>query len=431
MHSTLPLGKTPALQHDLSPQNLQHARAEFVAIVGDDGVDDTKGNLLAHSSTEWSPAPDGACPALIVCPRSTEEVSQLVKICHRRRLPMTGFCGGTSLDGALAATHGGICIDFKRMNRVQVLHKSDMDVVVQPAVGWEHLNDFLAKENLFFPPDPGPGAQIGGMVATGCSGTNAYRYGTMKDWVVSMTVVLADGTIIKTRNRPRKSSAGYDLTRLFVGSGGTLGLVTEAVLKVTAKPENVQVAVVAFPSTQKAVDTAVGVVGKGLQVAAMELLDALTMKAVNESGYSTREWKETPTLFFKFSGTPRTVQEQIDHVKTLARENSSLSFESSKDPEQISALWSARKTALWSLLAMKRNPDDTFTGTDVAVPISRLGDIIEETRAKIEVSGLLGSTLGHVGDGTLLSFLAPSIHPSSSLASNSANSRQLPRLNPP
>ena len=362
-------------------------------------MDDNPGNLKSRSSTEWSVSPSEIHASLILFPQSTLQVSEIMKICHRRRIPVTGFSGGTSLDGALASTRGGVCIDFSRMNKILDFHERDMDVVVQPAVGWEDLNERLARKGLFFPPDPGPGAQIGGMIGTGCSGTNAYRYGTMKDWVISTTIVLADGTIVKTRNRPRKSTAGYDLTRLMVGSAGTLGLVTEAVLKITAKPENEHVAVIAFPDTYKAVSTAIDVVQKGIPLAAIEMLDDRSMKAVNESGYSDKQWKETATLFIKFSGTKREVQEQVDVIGTLAEKHGRQSFESSSDAEQISNLWSARKTALLSLIAQKKNPDDKFISCDVAVPISRLADIIEESNEQIRIAGLLGSNLGHVGDG--------------------------------
>ena len=397
--STLPLARTPKPLHDITDPNISEARKELIGIVGRGGINEIPGDLQSRSRTEWSPSPGSTCAALIVFPRSTNDVSNIMKVCHRRRIPVTGFAGGTSLDGALASTRGGICIDFSRMNRILKVHVQDMDVVVQPAVGWEDLNARLAEMDLFFPPDPGPGAQIGGMIGTGCSGTNAYRYGTMKDWVISTTVVLADGSIVKTRNRPRKSTAGYDLTRLMIGSAGTLGLVTEAVLKVTSKPQNEQVAVIAFPNSAKAVSTVIDVVQKGIPLAAVELLDENTMKAVNESGYSTKEWKETPTLFVKFSGTKGAVQEQVGVLEALAQKHGREYFESSDKPEQIAALWAARKTALWSLIAQKRDPDDKFLGSDVAVPITRLAEIIEESNSKIKAAGLLGSTLGHVGDG--------------------------------
>ena len=397
--STYPLTKSPKPHHDITDQNLSEARTELIRIVGPYGINDNPQTLRSRSGTEWSPSPGSTYAALIVFPRNTMDVSEIMKVCHRRRIPVTGFAGGTSLDGALASTRGGICIDFSRMNRILKIHVRDMDVVVQPAVGWEDLNARLAELGLFFPPDPGPGAQIGGMIATGCSGTNAYRYGTMKDWVIATTVVLADGTIVKTRNRPRKSSAGYDLTRLMVGSGGTLGLVTEAILKVTSKPENEQVAVIAFPSSAKAVSTVIDVVQKGIPLAAVELLDQNTMRAVNQGGYSDKAWKETPTLFVKFSGTKSAVEEQVNVLQALAEKHGRESFESSSEPNEISALWAARKTALWSLIAQKRDPNDKFLGSDIAVPISRLAEIIEEANSKIEAAGLLGSTLGHVGDG--------------------------------
>lgn len=323
------------------------------------------------------------------------------KVCHRRRIPIIAFGGGTSLEGTLAAIHGEICIDFGRMNKILEVHEKDMDVTVQPGVGYLELNDMLAatSSGLFFPPDPGPGAQIGGMISQGCSGTSAYRYGTVKDWVLGLTVVLADGTVIKTRRRPKKSSAGYDLTRLFVGSEGTLGLVTEATLKVTSKPENVRVAVAAFPTTQQAVDASVKIVQKSLPLAAMELLDGTSMKAINNSGYCDKELTEAPSLFFKFSGSEVAVGEQIAQVRAIASEAKCVSFHFGRDEAESDAFWQARKTMLWSLLTLKRNPDDSFLGTDLAVPISRLADVIEVTNRKLEESGLVGACCGHVGDG--------------------------------
>lgn len=201
------------------------------------------------------------------------------------------------------------------MSRILQLHDRDLDVVVQPALGWETLNEELAKWNFFSPTDPGPGAQIGGMVGTGCSGTNAYRYGTMKDWVLSLTVVLAYGTMVKTRQRPRRSAAGYDLTRLVVGSEGTLGLVTEAVLKVTQLPRSTSVAVASFPSLREAADCVSKIVGNGVQIAAMEILDDKQMYCINKSGMTDRTWLELPTLFLKFAGTPNAVKEQISTVE--------------------------------------------------------------------------------------------------------------------
>lgn len=285
------------------------------------------------------------------------------------------------------------------MNQILKLNKADLDVVVQPALGWELLNEELGEEGLFFPPDPGPGAMIGGMVGTGCSGTNAYRYGTMRDWVLSLTVVMADGTVIKTRQRPRKSSAGYDLTRMFIGSEGTLGLVTEATLKVTVKPKSQSVGVASFPTVRDAAECVARVVGEGIPIAAIEVLDDVQMKCINESGSTTRQWKEAATLFFKFTGTPSGVKEQIKLVEKLAQSAKSKSFEFAKNDDEAAELWSARKEALWSVMAKRRDDSDHVWTTDVAVPISRLPDIIEQTKEDMSKSGLLGTIVGHVGDG--------------------------------
>lgn len=322
-----------------------------------------------------------------------------MKVCHQRLIPVTPYSGGTSLEGHFAPTRGGVCIDFRRMDRILEVHKGDLDVVVQPAIGWEELNETLSDEGLFFPPDPGPGAMIGGMVGTGCSGTNAYRYGTMREWVLSLTVVLADGTIIKTRQRPRKSSAGYDLTRLFIGSEGTLGLVTEATLKLTVKPKSQNVAVASFPSIHSAAQCVTRVVEEGIPVAGVEILDDVQMKCINASGTTSRQWKEAPTIFFKFTGTPTGVKEQIGLVQKLASSAQAKSFEFARGDEEMASLWSARKEALWSVMAMRRGPEDHVWTTDVAVPMSRLPDIIEATKQDMTQSGLLAGICGHVGDG--------------------------------
>jgi D-lactate dehydrogenase (cytochrome) len=394
--STTPLVESRLPKHDLSQTNLQAAWADFVEIVGKENVSTDKGDLDRHARSDWSSydTKKGETPFTIVSPASTEEVSKIMKICHLRRIPVTAYSGGTSLEGHYAPTRGGICIDFKRMNKILKVHKADLDVVVQPAVGWELLNEEIGKDGLFFPPDPGPGAMIGGMVGTGCSGTNAYRYGTMREWVLSLTIVMADGTVIKTRQRPRKSSAGYDLTKLFIGSEGTLGLVTEATLKVTVKPKSQSVAVASFNSVRDAAQCVAAVVAEGVPIAAIEILDDVQMKCINASGTTSREWKEKPTLFFKFSGTKDGVKEQIGLVKGLAKANGSAGFDFAKSESEREELWSARKEALWSVMAMKKNENDRVWTTDVAVPISRLPDIIEETK-----TGLLGAIVGHVGDG--------------------------------
>ncbi|KAI1633488.1 hypothetical protein F4809DRAFT_666941 [Biscogniauxia mediterranea] len=398
--STLPLALTRDPKHSNESENLEAAWADFTAVVGKENVSTLEDNLHTHANSDWSSYRNeqGQKPFMVVYPASTEEVSEIMKICHARRIPVVGYSGGTSLEGHFTPTRGGICIDFGRMNKILELHKDDLDVVVQPAVGWELLNEKLGKDNLFFPPDPGPGAQIGGMIGTGCSGTNAYRYGTMREWVLSLTVVLADGTIIKTRQRPRKSSAGYDLTKLFIGSEGTLGLVTEATLKLTTKPPSTSVAVCSFGTIRQAADCVAKVVGQGVPVAAVEILDDEQMKCINKAGMTSKTWKEAPTLFFKFSGTDRGVKEQISIVKDMAKQTGSQSFEFAKSEEEKAELWSARKEALWSTLAVAKPGEKVWTG-DVAVPMSRLPQLIEDTKDDMKKSGMYGTIVGHVGDG--------------------------------
>ena len=322
-----------------------------------------------------------------------------MKVCHQRVIPVTPYSGGTSLEGHFAPTRGGVCIDFRRMDQILDFHKRDLDVVVQPAIGWEELNEELAKDGLFFPPDPGPGALIGGMVGTGCSGTNAYRYGTMREWVLSLTVVLADGTVIKTKQRPRKSSAGYDLTRLFIGSEGTLGLVTEATLKLTVRPKSQNVAVASFPSIHNAAECVTRVVEEGIQVAGVEILDDAQMKCINASQTTSRQWMEAPTLFFKFTGTSAGIKEQIGLVQKIVSNTAGRSFEFARGEEEMQELWSARKEALWSVMAMRRGPEDHVWTTDVAVPMSQLPKIIEATKKDMTQNKLLAGICGHVGDG--------------------------------
>ncbi|RPA72792.1 D-lactate dehydrogenase [Ascobolus immersus RN42] len=411
--STQPLMFTHPPKHDLREANLQSAWKEFVDILGSEHVDTSLNERNRHATSEWSSHPQKAgdpIPFLIVYPSTTQEVSEIVKICHLRSLPITPFSGGTSLEGHFTPTRGGVTIDFHRMSNILKFRPEDLDITVQPCVGWEDLATMLSTHNLFFPPDPGPGACIGGMIGTGCSGTNAARYGTMREWVLSLTVVLADGTIIKTRQRPRKSSAGYDLTKLFIGSEGTLGLVTEATLKLTVKPQHESVAVVTFPSVRAAADLVAQVVEHGVPVAAMELLDDVQMRCINESGTTSRHWKEAPTLFFKFGGTQLGVKEQIEQVKTLAKNHGFKSFEFAKSKEEQEELWSARKEALWSVMALRHNGDgaedkNRVWTTDVAVPVSRLAEIIEVTKEDISSNGITGSIVGHVGDGNFHAIL--------------------------
>lgn len=278
--STTPLRMTKPPGHDKPPENLKAALTEFIEILGQDNVMTDHEIMKSYAGSDWSSyvQKENEVHAIVLTPGSTEDVSRIMKVCHKRVIPVTAYAGGTSLEGHFAATKGGVSIDFQRMDQIVALHKDDLDVVVQPGVEWEALNEELAQTGLFFPPDPGRGAKVGGMVATGCSGTNAYYYGTMREWVLSLVIVLADGTVIKTRQRPRKSSAGYDLTKTFIGNEGTLGLVTEATLKLTNYPENQTVAVASFPSIHSVAGCASAVVRKGVHIAAVELLDDVRME---------------------------------------------------------------------------------------------------------------------------------------------------------
>ncbi|KAH8816986.1 hypothetical protein F5884DRAFT_664661, partial [Xylogone sp. PMI_703] len=391
------------IQHDLSDKNIEAAYEEFVHLLGPERVSLNKHDLLSHSGSEfqsykWTAETAETCH-VVLYPYSTDEVSEIVKICHRRRLPITPYSGGTSIEGQYITT-GGVCIDFGKMDKILEINVPDLDCSVQPGVCWQDLNEKVGKDGLFFPPDPGPGAMIGGMVGTGCSGTNAAAYGTMKDWVVSLTVVLSDGTIIKTRQRPRKSSAGYDLTRMFVGSEGTLGLVTEVTLKLAVKPAIETVAVSTFPDIYAAAQAVQTIMSRGIHVAAVELLDDVQMSLINKSHATTRMWEESPTLFFKFSGSTNTiVDETTSLVKEITKRHGCKSFEHARSQMEKDDLWSARKVAFWSMMTLRESDADKIWTTDVAVPLSKLAEIIQETKDRIKTSGLTGSILGHVGDG--------------------------------
>jgi len=334
-------------------------------IVGDDNVDMQQDELERHGLSEWSsyiPNPEARYePHVIVYPETTEQVSDIARVAHKYKLPIIPFSGGTSLEGHLSAPRGGICIDFAKMDRIIDIHEEDLDAIVQPGVGWEELNTVLESRGLWFPPDPGPGAKIGGMVGTGCSGTNAGRYGTMRDWVVNLTVVLADGTIIKTRQRPRKSSAGYDLTHLFIGSEGTLGIITEVCVKLAVLPQETSVAVVSFPTIRDAASTVAATVKNAIPVAAMELLDDNQMRTINLTKATARSWAEQPTLFIKFAGTKEGVKEQIAQIRKIAKQNNGGKFEFAKNKDEQRHLWSARKEALFSVLALREKAGEVWT----------------------------------------------------------------------
>jgi D-lactate dehydrogenase (cytochrome) len=377
---------------------LEKAVAELRAKLGEDAVSTDDEVLHNHGYSEWSSINCDVLPVAVAYPKNTAEVSEIAKCCTTNRIPLIPYSGGSSLEANFSAPHGGISVDFAHMDNVIALRPDDMDVTVQPAVGWMSLNEKIKDSGLFFPVDPGPTAMIGGMVGTGCSGTNAVRYGTMRDWVINLTVVLADGTVIKTRRRPRKTSAGYNLTGLFVGSEGTLGLVTEITLKLAVIPQQTSVAVCAFPTIRDCAATSAKVMRSGIPVAAMEIMDEVQMNVVNRAGATKKKWTETPTLFFKFSGTPGAVAEHVEQVRQISKQHHGGEFEFTVDAEEQKALWSARKESLWSMLAL-RKADEEVWSTDVAVPMSRLAEIVEISKKEMDELGLFASVLGHIGDG--------------------------------
>ncbi|PHH87865.1 hypothetical protein CDD83_8306 [Cordyceps sp. RAO-2017] len=367
--------------------------------LGDDAVSMDETDLEEHGYSEWSTSNTDGRPVAIVRPASTEQVSAVAEICTRHRVPMVPFGAGSSVEGNFSSPLSGICIDLGAMDRIVAFHPLDMDVVVQPGVNWARLNDDIKDSGLFLPLDPGPTASIGGMVGTNCSGTNATRYGTMKDYVVNLTVVLADGSVIKTRKRPRKTSAGYNLNGLFVGSEGTLGIVTEITLKLATAPAQLSVAMTSFPTIRQAADAASAIIRKGVSVTALELMDGVQMKVINRTGGAGgRTWAELPTLFIKFSGTDNGIAESVQSTRWLAESHGCTSFEAADSADQIQTLWSARKQALWASLAVR--PEGTqIWSTDVAVPLSRMAELIELSQERAAKLGLFNSILGHVGDG--------------------------------
>ncbi len=334
-------------------------------------------------------------PDVVVFTESTEEVAAIVKACARRQVPVIPFGSGTSLEGHVAALKGGVCIDLGRMDRIIAVNTEDMDATVEAGVTRQKLNAYLRDTGLFFPIDPGAEASIGGMTATRASGTNAVRYGTMRENVLALNVVLADGRVIRTSRRARKSSAGYDLTRLFVGSEGTLGVITEITLRLYGIPEAVSAAVCAFPTIADAVNTVILTIQCGVPVARIELLDKLQMEAVNT--YSDLEYALAPTLFFEFHGTERGVAEQAETVQAIAADLGGENFAWATRREDRDRLWKARHDAYYASLALR--PGCRGWATDVCVPISRLAECITETTADLEKSPLIATIVGHVGDG--------------------------------
>ena len=350
-------------------------------------------NRLQHGRDESVHAPQP--PDGVVMAESTEEVAAVVRLCAEHGVPIIPYGVGSSVEGHVLATRGGISLDLSGMNQVLAIHAEDGDATVQAGVTRKQLNEALKGTGLFFPIDPGADATLGGMAATRASGTNAVRYGTMRENVMATTTVLADGRIMKTGGRARKSSAGYDLTRLLVGSEGTLGIMTELTVKLYPIPEAISAAVCTFPSIEAAVQTVIQTIQLGVPVARIELLDALSLKAINL--FSKTTLAEAPTLFFEFHGSPAGVEEQAQTVQAIADDLGGANFEWATRPEDRSRLWQARHDAYFACLQLK--PGCRCVPTDVCVPISRLAECIAETQADIAQVSIPIALFGHVGDG--------------------------------
>ncbi len=365
-----------------------------------------------------------AAPDAVAFAQSTEEVAAVVKLCAEHKRPVVPFGTGTSLEGQIQAQQGGICIDLSGMQEILEVNEADLDCRVQAGVTRKALNTHLRDTGLFFPIDPGADASLGGMAATSASGTNAVRYGTMRDNVMGLTVVLADGRIIRTGGRSRKSSAGYDLTRLFVGSEGTLGVITEVQLRLYGMPEAMTAAVCAFDTLAGAVDTVILTIQSGIPVARIELLDEQQIDAVNR--YSKLDLPLKPTLFFEFHGTESWAKEQAEMVGEIAEGYGGGDFQWSTRQEDRNKLWQARHDVWFANLALK--PGAKGWATDVCVPISRLAECILETRKDIDETGVLAPIVGHVGDGNFhLSFILDPEDPTELEKARGVNERMVMR----
>jgi D-lactate dehydrogenase (cytochrome) len=375
-----------------------------------------------HGKDESYHAPHA--PDAVAFAHSTEEVSAIVRLCADHRTPVIAFGTGTSLEGHVAALAGGVSVDTSQMSRILHVQAEDLDASVEAGVTRKQLNEHLRDTGLFFPIDPGADASLGGMAATRASGTNAVRYGTMRENVLALTVVLADGRVIRTARRARKSAAGYDLTRLFVGSEGTLGIITELTLRLYGIPEAVSAAVCAFPSIEGAVDAVILTIQSGVPVARIELLDEAQIAAINK--YSKLDHKVAPTLFFEFHGSPAGVAEQAEMVKAIAADHGGADFRWATTSEERSKLWQARHDAYYAALALR--PGSKGFATDVCVPISRLAECISETKRDLAQSPILYALVGHVGDGNFhLVFIIDPNRPEELAEANRLNDRMVAR----
>ncbi|KPK07594.1 MAG: hypothetical protein AMJ64_06310 [Betaproteobacteria bacterium SG8_39] len=380
----------------------QTVLAELQALLGDRVT--TSSGIREHHGKDESYFPYAA-PDAVVFPHSTEEVRDIVNICRRHRVPMIPYGVGTSLEGHVLAVNGGVTLDLSQMNQVIAVHEADLDAVVQAGVTRKQLNEYIKHTGLFFPVDPGADATVGGMAATRASGTNAVRYGTMRENVISLKVVLADGRIIQTSRRPKKSAAGYDLTRLFVGSEGTLGIITEVTVRLYPVQEAMSAAVCAFDSIDGCTNTVIQTIQAGIPIARCDIVCDKTIAAIN--GYKKTDYRVAPTVFFEFHGSAASVVEQAEAVQAIAKENGGMDFQWATRPEDRNRLWDARHDAYFACLQLR--PGSRAVSTDVCVPISRLAECVRETMADAKTYFAPVPLLGHIGDGNfhLMLFVDP------------------------
>ena len=378
--------------------SIETALNALAQVIGDQ-LSVSKPDLDAHgqSETHFAAIP----PDAVVYPRSTEDVALIVRTCAQHQCPVIGYGAGTSLEGHTFAVQGGVVVDFRDMAQLVNLAADDMTVRVQPGITRETLNEELRATGLFFPVDPGANASIGGMASTRASGTTAVRYGTMRDNVLALEVVLADGQIIRTGTAARKSSAGYDLTALMVGSEGTLGLITELTLKLQGQPESIGAATCAFETIDDAVSAVTATIAMGIPMARIEFLDAASVAAVN--AYSKANFPQTPHLMVEFHGSDTSVAEQAERFGDIASDHGGAGFEWATRPEDRARLWQMRHHAYWAILASRKGA--TAIVTDVCVPISALAQAVAETQADIDASPISAPILGHVGDGNFHAIL--------------------------
>jgi len=365
------------------------------------------------------------CPPDIVCfAHSTEEVSQIVALCAEHKVPIIPFGAGTSLEGHVNAVEGGVCIDLGQMNQILTVNAEDLDCVVQPGVRRKQLNEYLRDTGLFFPIDPGADASIGGMASTRASGTNAVRYGTMRENILNLTVVLPDGKVIKTGGRAKKSAAGYDLTKLYIGSEGTLGIITEVTLRLYGIPEAIAAATVSFPDIESAVQSVILTIQSGIPVARIELLDEVQIDAINK--YSGLDLPVQPSLFLEFHGSENGAKEQSEMVGEICKEFGAEDFKWTTQAEDRTKLWQARHDAAYAARALRNNA--SMWATDVCVPISRLADCIMQTKADLDKSDLIAPIVGHVGDGNFhLAFVLDKDNPEEMEEAERLNARLIKR----